>query len=423
MKFFSIFCAFMLTTMIAIAQYPKKLAWNNINVGDGVSFSIKAEIAEPSSGMHYVTYSFTNHSSFKLRLFWTTTLELSNGIKIDNEHELNFKAGQTIGMGWTHSESDVIDIKERGGRIINVLINSIKAESEEQEQDKIITEERKRKEEEENRAKAEEDERLKQEQEKIERERQVKENMETYQKQLQQHVDNGNDMIDKVSSFASEEVEDGELKGEFIFAGSYGYYGLTDVNALTNRQVESAGNSYSLAAEFYFQKLNKKYDYSMGYWKLKSTYTVATAITLDNTTPDVMDATIYEFGIGWDGRGDDLSMLFEIEYKYFNLVNFETIRKDYSLSNIALGISPCYAVGMNDKSGGMRIGGDLRFLFNPDEVESEIGIGLGAFFEAKFNMLNLKISYNQYAFSSPEIGNRLIDGYFFNIVGGFRLPW
>jgi hypothetical protein len=423
MKQINITLVIMLISLTTIAQYPKKLAWNNINVGDGVSFSIKAEIAEPSSGMHYVTYSFTNHSSFKLRLFWTTTLELSNGIKIDNEHELNFKAGQTIGMGWTHSESDVIDIKERGGRIINVLINSIKAESEEQEQDKIITEERKRKEEGENRAKAEEDERLKQEQEKIERERQVKENMETYQKQLQQHVDNGNDMIDKVSSFASEEVEDGELKGEFIFAGSYGYYGLTDVNALTNRQVESTGNSYSLAAEFYFQKLNKKYDYSMGYWKLKGTYTVATAITLDNTTPDVMDATIYEFGIGWDGRGDDLSMLFEIEFKYFNLVNFETIRKDYSQSNIALGISPCYAVGMNDKSGGMRIGGDLRFLLNPVEMESEIGVGLGAFFEAKFNMLNLKISYNQYAFSGPEIGNRLIDGYFFNIVGGFRLPW
>jgi len=178
-----------------------------------------------------------------------------------------------------------------------------------------------------------------------------------------------------------------------------------------------------LGAEFYFQKVNKEYSYSIGYWKLKGTYTLATAVTLDNSTPEVMDATVYEFGVGWDGRGDDLSMLFEIEYKYLSLVNSETIRKGYTQSNIAVGISPCFATGMNDKSGGMRIGGDLRFLFNPDEIKSEIGVGLGAFFEAKFNMLNLKISYNQYAFSGPEIGNRLIDGYFFNIAGGFRLPW
>lgn len=421
MKFFLIFCALMLITMIAIAQYPKKLAWDNINAGDGISFSIKAEIAEPSYGMHYVTYSFTNHSSFKLRLYWTTTLELSNGLKIYNEHELNFKAGQTLGMGWTHSESDVIDINERGGKITNVLINSIRAEIE--QQNESTEDERKKREEEENRAKAAEDHRLKREQEEIEKERQLDENLKTYQNQQKQHVDNGNDMIDRVSSFASEEVEDGELRGEFVFFGAYGYYGLTDVNGLTNRQIESSGNSYSLGAEFYFQKVNKEYSYSIGYWKLKGTYTLATAVTLDNSTPEVMDATVYEFGVGWDGRGDDLSMLFEIEYKYLSLVNSETIRKGYTQSNIAVGISPCFATGMNDKSGGMRIGGDLRFLFNPDEIKSEIGVGLGAFFEAKFNMLNLKISYNQYAFSGPEIGNRLIDGYFFNIAGGFRLPW
>jgi hypothetical protein len=222
MKFFLIFCAFMLITMIAIAQYPKKLAWDNINAGDGISFSIKAEIAEPSYGMHYVTYSFTNHSSFKLRLYWTTTLELSNGLKIYNEHELNFKAGQTLGMGWTHSESDVIDINERGGKITNVLINSIRAEIEQQEHDKIITEDDRKTKERKKRIglRLQKIERLKREQEKIEKRTAVRwKTWNTYQNQLKQHVDNGNDMIDRVSSFASEEVEDGELRGEFVFFG------------------------------------------------------------------------------------------------------------------------------------------------------------------------------------------------------------
>ncbi|MBX2899980.1 MAG: hypothetical protein KF775_10020 [Cyclobacteriaceae bacterium] len=421
MKRFTLTIVSILFALSVFAQYPKKLTWDKISVGDGIFFTIKAEIAEPSYGMHYVTYKFTNQSSSNLWLYWTTTLVLDNGSRINREHDWKFKAGQIEGMGWAHTESDVIDIKERGGKIINVLINSIRAEIE--QQNESTEAERKQREEEENRVKAAEDQRLKQEQEKNEKEKQLKENLEIYQNQLQKNVNNGNDMIDKVSSFASEEVEDGELKGEFVFFGAYGFYGLTDINGLTNRQIESSGNSYSLGAELYFQKVNKKYSYSMGFWKLKGAYTVATAITLDNSTPDVMDATVYEFGVGWDGRGDDFSMLFELEYKYFNLSNYESVRKDYSQGNVALGISPCYAIGMDDKSGGMRIGGDLRFLFNPDEIKSEIGVGLGAFLEAKFNMLNLKISYSTLSFSSPEVGNRLIDGYLFNVFMGVRLPW
>lgn len=124
--FISTICTVMILT--AFAQYPKKLAWNNAHIGNGVYFTIKAEIGEPSTGMQYVTYQFTNHSSSDLWLYWTTTLVLSNGSKIDNRHEWKFKGGQTVGMGWAHTESDVIDTKQKGGKITNVLINSIRAE-------------------------------------------------------------------------------------------------------------------------------------------------------------------------------------------------------------------------------------------------------------------------------------------------------